>query len=198
MKTKILILFSILFCLLVFTQCKKEKKLGTLKFTEAELNIVPYKVGDIIVFKDSVGDSFVYEVGSRNSEMYRYYRDPDNVGYKGASDYYDHERNNTSLKDGRFELGFNDPFITNKIKKYFSVSIKFEGQSFSESYEFEANSITPSTYHDTLTIVNRKFNSVYELKEYSASSPDNFLLFYTFKEGIVGFKTNDGKSWYLK
>lgn len=184
---------------MIFNHCKKEvgKNFGTLKFTEAELNIIPYKANDTIIFKDSIGDSLVYKSEGRFSEMYRYYRDPDNYGYKTASDYYDFERNTARFNNNgpKLVLEFDNPFITGRIVKYFKIICNFNNDYFSEWYEFEANNITPSIYHDTLKIINRKFYSVYELKENNASSTQ---LFYTFKEGIVGFKTNDGKYWYLK
>ena len=84
------------------------------------LNIIPYKGNETLIFKDSIGDSLVYEAEGRSSGMYRYYRDPSNVGYKGASDYYDYERNTTNFKHGsNLIIEFSNPFLSNKIMKYF-------------------------------------------------------------------------------
>ena len=192
MKKKYFILLSAFFFLLIFNQCKKEAKcLGKLTFTEAELKIIPYTGNETLVFKDSIGDSLIFKINDRGSYTYPYFKNPDSYE---QTDYYEYEYNYISfINNDKIDLRFSNPFISNKTIKYFDINFN----SFTGTYEFDANNIAPSVFHDTLTIINKTFNSVYELKTLYLNLSGNSLLFYTFNEGIVGFE-NNGKYWYLE
>jgi hypothetical protein len=55
-------------------------------------------------------------------------------------------------------------------------------------------------YHQSITLGPKNFEKVYELFLYRSLNLNGdwaTSLYYTIKEGIVGFNTNLGKKWYL-
>jgi len=67
---------------LIFSQCKKEilapeqieeerigVKLGEIKLSNEELNIIPYLINDTVTFKDSLGNSLIFLVDSRQTHL---------------------------------------------------------------------------------------------------------------------------------
>ena len=55
------------------------------------------------------------------------------------------------------------------------------------------------SFKDSIIVGPKKFYSVYVLEQISTSSSYANLqyVYYSFKEGVVGFKEQGGKTWYL-
>ena len=111
-----------------------------------------------------------------------------------------------------------NPFHQN-IKKLFTIDFSYNDNSI--NWEFYAVSfyfndtlinqpydatISKFSYKNNLTIGSKKFNSVYILEQFTIPSsttndPQKYgnlqYVFYTIKDGIVGFKEKDSKTWYL-
>ena len=207
-----IILLSSIF--LTFSQCKKESvdpeeivgiKRGEIKLSNAELNIVPYQVGDSLNFKDSLGNTQIFIVESRRTHLKRYYK---NGGTDSSTDYYDIENLTVSLSSNNnnfFSFSLDAPlpsYVSNNNinKNYFIVRCNLLG---SMNYYFFPNYIdttdfyytlqgTSIPHHPTFTILNNTFNSVYELTD---NSPEK--IYYSTSIGVIGFRTEDDTSWYL-
>lgn len=211
---KWLIVISTPFIIVFFcTNCNKciETYLFTLGFTENDLEINPYQGDETIVFCDTQANTVSFQGNGRYSRELTVpeITDP----YKGCrGEYYFMEMNvcgfySSSNKDFHIYLDFSDYFRTGNKNKIITIglSIPIEGIGhFYGSFSFDEDTlfvVPPKvTFHDTLDLNNGTYISVYELIGNEIYySPDEGIstLFYTIKEGIVGYRTNLGRTWNM-
>jgi hypothetical protein len=210
---------------LMFNSCKKEKceteNLGTHTFTSTDLQIIPYKGNDKLVFSDSLGDTLIY-TGERRISSYqqrsvdKYY--PNGTDSPCKNLIYTTENSSIFIKekthnsDISLDLNFEGPFQS--FEKVINIQISYEENtiywSFNQNYVFNTLQLFSSTNEYTATLVfkaslilgNKTFNSVYILKQLiNHLNPENANLqyvYYTVAQGIVGFRTKPGgRTWYL-
>lgn len=216
-KTALIVLFASSF-IIIFNSCNKchTKNKGELKITNADLSILPYAGNEVLVYKDSIGDSICF-----SPEKYRetltskhHYTEWDQGHCE--PDYYVTEMNYTSFKGSNsdnkmdFSLYFYDPFdeVENKqinIALFYKDTEKWE---FYCNYRFSDGRIMENNpnignhlleFNDTLTVGFRKYDSVYTLIQtvFPSSYKNLKYVYYTTSKGVVGFKTENGHLWSL-
>jgi hypothetical protein len=222
MKRKTIILWTLLFCLIFFTQCEKRHEgvcVGTYSFTDQDKKIIPFQNNDICILLDSLGiDSLEFHVDTIiDYNDYWYTTDPyegqqSDIEYK---DYYSIE-DYSVYASGSFSVNmrFIDP-LNPPVKKRLSFSFdieshpdiaKFEGYCYFDNTTFYQNDYTPAnlklftTMYDSLSINNKMFYFVYEFKQSippSGTTISITKLYFVFGKGLVGIKTNNSKTWSL-
>ncbi len=214
------------FCLILLGSCKKKdsspsgSSLGSFSFTPSELAILPYPTSDTLIFKSNEGDSIIFKFAGRNSMMKTYYEHPDNPsGYQG--NYYSCELNSSGFVSPNsdylfFNLHYLDPFLGYAGTKYFNIGIATGNSGsciYSAEFRFEIDTLISylpdpafkkggyvQAYYNTITIGPRLFENVYELigPGFTIYCPVYISqVYYSIKEGIVGFAQNTGKTWFL-
>lgn len=201
--------------LLSFSNCKKceENKLATLTFTTEELSIDPYSGNERLTFKSLSDDSIVFPQGHRNAEIIEPSKFPagDNScrgDYVSEDLNWLQKYNNEARLDIKlfFDYSFDNGTSEKEFELYFYSQLNIAG--FDAFYYFNANSISTinssngsiTGYYQSIDLGPKSFQYVYEL-----SCPNNdpnhkegfSSAYYSIKEGLVGFKTNKGKLWYL-
>ncbi len=217
---KLIILFCLFSCIILFYHCHKDsdnqagKNLGTISFSSQDRMIVPYNGGETLTFKDSLGKYFHLHVFSpRVIDYMQVFSDPN----KSTGDYYEVEQD-PIVADSAFTIFIaqSSPFIQPtvkyfwiynfqiashpEIKGYFGGEWGFnEGQLFSVQNNY--NPISTLNFYDSLTIINKKYNSVYDLSFIGVPSKDSAEvlsnLYYSVALGFVGVKTSKGRRWCL-
>ena len=215
-------LFSVY--ILIFNSCKKcvQNNLGTVTFTQTELQIVPYTGTETLMFLDSLGDSLTFKGNGRRDYGFQWFQCPqgDCPGAGGEDDcrgnYYFTEENITAFYSNKsyiyrviqlyFSMDQGTTFHQN-IKKNFSIEVGFYDKKywdFDWGYNIDGLKLSTSnggnlSFKDSIIVGPKKFYSVYVLEQISTSSSYANLqyVYYTFKEGVVGFKEQGGKTWYL-
>jgi hypothetical protein len=216
MKKIIIILTLITLYILIFNSCKKpceSKNLGTVKFTSEDLKIVPYKGTETLTFLDSLGNKLTYKGDDRvrlyNNEHHEFSSSGND---ECTGNYFYSEINDTRFKGNDLyffiwvDLLMDDgnPFNKN-IKKSIEIKVVYEDTKiwiFDGYFNFNAmklynhtdTSESNLTLKDSLMIGLKKYYSVYVLKQNNTNIK---TLFYIIKEGIVGFRTKEGHTWYL-
>jgi len=221
MKNSILIPAMVLFAFL-FVQCKrcKQAELSDKKFTQEELNILPYTGNEKLVFKDSQDDSVCYTGQGRVSTMKLNHAVMDWDGEECQGDYRQVEWNEIKFKSDSSDttisisIYFYHPFNDYENDKMILFDFSYpnpNGQAMLHSvYSFEAGSLMDSkhgqghyvyvsAFHNTITLGNNTYSSVYELRNsYYENQPlDVTTLYYSLLKGIVGYKKISGTIWYL-
>ena len=214
MKRNLAIIILIFSCLLLFEQCRRHGRcLGTIKFTQEALNIIPYKTGDIISLKDSLGNIVQYHI-NRKSKFNNVYNGNPSQDDIDTYDYYIVEENHVYLDSETYNptisLYIGGSFSIQKefgiyVSAYFSNIGSFygncgfaDGKLFEVTNSYQSNSILKA--YDTLTILNKNFYSVYYLSSITPINDSSSIVasfFYTINQGIVGLRTNKGKTWCL-
>jgi hypothetical protein len=226
MKIKNTLLFCLLFCLTLLSCQKKvtdaavqEKKLGSLKFTPSECNIIPYNTANSLVFKSNTTDSVVFLPNDESlhtscyTESHLY---PDS----GNGNYYEYDEKfvkfgNKYLDNLFIQIFFTDPFTDTLVKKRIAITWtrdNFNSGYFFGEYCFAADTIyndpdttnvsigTVKAFHPALVLGQKKYRHVYELAgvtEYPQYCVYVKTLYYTIREGIVGYSLNTGKLYFL-
>jgi hypothetical protein len=221
MKKIIIILSLGIFYNLIFNSCKEKcesNNLGKVSFTQEDLKIVPYKGSEILSFSDSLGNVLNFNEGKRRSNyneiIYEY---PSSEVDDCKGDYFYPEINYTNfLGEGlnsfilvNLNMDRGNPFNQN-INKFIVINVVFSdtriwnfncGFNFYTLKIFKNIDTTKSmlSYKDSLVIGQKKYFSVYVLKQIKDPETSNNLqyVFYTINNGIVGFKTKEGHAWYL-
>jgi hypothetical protein len=219
MKRIIFSLIIICFCLLLFEQCKKEGKyLGTVSFTSQDLQIIPYKGGEVLIMLDSLGDTLLYTPGPRWTGYYDVRNDSVQSKKSIYENYYNVEMARASATGGfEITLSFSSPFVS-PIEKYFSINTfnTFGMDSalavinpFTGKWRFDAGKLyalpgtnnSPISYYDTLTIINKTFYSVYGLSQILNSTDSIYntisTVYYSVQQGFVGVQTSQGDRFCL-
>ena len=224
MKKNICILIVISFYVLVFNSCKKQEcnaiNEGNISFTQADINFVPYNNSTkTLIFLDSLGNSINYSLsGSASSWWTTYYAGSTIDGcmgnYVNCQNYGINLKTKDSTGQINISIGFdNNPFSTNLKNPTKSIGIiveyvKSQDWYFAGSFNFDDSKLynyNPKIWNifafdDSLKVGRKEFYSVYILQDFN-----NFkyrtvtipLVYYTIKNGVVGFKTNNGHLWYL-
>jgi hypothetical protein len=212
-------ILSLLFLLstLTFVKCDRcrQKKLSDKKFTQEELNVAPYNGFEELIFRDSIGNSIYFTGQGRTSTMQLIHETWDWDGEECPGDNRQVERVDFSFNINHstdttllLSLLFIHPFNEYENDKY--IRFAFDNIGFSGIYSFEAGIIMNPKYpawsdsyipafYDTLTIFNKTFYSVFELKNnYYGNEPNDLLsVYYSISRGIIGFKKGSGTTWYL-
>ena len=217
MRNKILLLtLLIIAAIITLTNCCSSHMRADLHFTQSDININPYKGTELLVFRSLTGESFNISIRGRyknGSDMYGYKDYSDKNKCKG--DYYYTERDETEFNNFGswlfsiilyFDYTFNNPVYDKSIE--FMVVLQNGAPSSYSEVHFNHDTIYdkyPSRdsvylYHKSITLGPKSFEKVYELFLYRSLNLNGdwaTSLYYTIKEGIVGFNTNLGKKWYL-
>jgi hypothetical protein len=192
----------------------REKELSDKKFTTSELSILPYNGTETLTFKDSIGDSVCYYGQGRKDEMDITHEAeyPNDAGcYDGGYRQVEsvsvdfHHNPDTTFN---IRLFFYHPFGDMENDKY--IDFTFSGGVFACPYSFEAGTIMKpklsgwndfyvAAIYNSLTLVNKTYSNVYELKRYHVANYPQMLtsVYYSISKGIVGFKKKSGETWYL-
>ncbi len=217
---------ALLICLAALSSCKKKDNtqgpscLGTYKFSSADLAILPYPTSDPLVFKSNEGDSIVFNSRGRESSVKAVWKYPLNpTGYQG--DYYSCEANSAGFISKNsdvltFQLYFSNPFTQPTIQKFMSLGLAADNSgtcSYGAVFRFDGGMLfsylPDSSFHsggyikaidDSLKLGPVYFKNVYELVApgFTYYCPAIFSrVYYTVKEGVVGFRKSTGKTWYL-
>ena len=204
---------------MLFEQCKKEgKDLGTISFTPQDLQIIPYKGGEVIFMLDSLGDSLLYTLGPRWTGYYDVRNDSVQSKKSIYENYYNVEMARASATGGfDITLSFSDPFVS-PLEKYFTIStFNTYGMDsamsvinpFTGKWRFDAGKLyalpgansSPISYYDTLTIINKTYYSVYGLSQILNSTDSVYntisTVYYSVQQGFVGVQTSLGDRFCL-
>jgi hypothetical protein len=213
-----------LLLILFLVQCKKEYiqkedefqeeqegvKIGEVKLSSGELTIIPYQPNDSIICKDSIGNIEIYYVSKRDIVKLRFYKDG---GTDISTDYYEVEQLNVALNDTNNTISLSllaqvPSYVsnTNINKNHFGINFyrptPLQSSFFSnliDTTDFYYNHQGMSIpYYNSYSIFSKTYNSVYEMIEYDYMlSPKLQRIFYNKVQGIVGYRTNSGVTWYL-
>ncbi len=220
-KIALLILFAF-FCSFGFIGCKKchKKKLGDIKLSESELNIVPYKGTGDLTFRDSNNYTIVYHPDSyhpRESyyhDVYEHY-EHGSIGSEPeepCGNYYTIEENITNFKGKQcynyIQIDLKYDSVFTNIKTYFHILVSYEiGEQWCFSNGFYYDSGNFYDYLDTNTVIlsdslqigPNHYHHVYTFIQNGGNIGYELIqyLYYTMENGIVGFKTKTGHLWYL-
>jgi hypothetical protein len=193
-----------------FNSCHKcqEKQYTTQTFSQQELKINPYTGKEKLIFTNSTKDSILFiGVDRKSGQSKQFSNDPngdDAMKYDCFGDFYFSEFNSTTFRynpeNRTFEvsLGFSNMFRTGNLEKLIVFNLSSLNPTISYSYEsfcFSADSIFNSlnfpynkviAYYDSYQLGNIFYQRVYKL----GCKSGNYL-FYTIKDGLVGFVTTD-------
>jgi hypothetical protein len=217
MKRTISSIIIIVVCVLLFAQCKRKKGeyLGTISFTEQDLQIVPYLGGESFTLVDSLADSIHYHIQyPRYLGTYEainpdhHLNTQDDIVYE---DYFIVEEAQVMAPGDQlsswinFSTPFKDPLIK-YVTLNLSISSHPEINYFEGSCKFDNGNLyqygDALLYYDSLTLVGRKFYFVYGLSSHSYNTGNTYDsitdVFYTIEQGIVGLKTSKKHTWRLK
>jgi len=201
------------------TCCCDSHMIEDLHFSANDLTINPYLKNDKLFFSDQTGNTVTITIYSRarNAGHIYPYHDYDNPN-KCKGNYFNSERDETKTSstgswnftlDLSFDYYFNNPVYDKSIeidltldKANTSGSMTFSLAHFNGDTIFAKHPTfdTVYIYHDSLTLGPRSYFKVYELVlHFSSVRNDEWAtnLYYTIKEGVIGFNTNTGKKWYL-
>jgi hypothetical protein len=221
MKKYFVFITLVLICSLAFIQCQKKcdsKKLGDIRFTQTDLNIVPYVGTENLIFKDSIGDSIsehpevaAGRISHYDNHYYEHYFSQDQC----PPNYYDVEQNYTHFEGEDYntsiwtDLYFENPFVT-PIKKYIVINVAYEDSQrwyFTSNFYFDSFTLYDRSYsaanivafNDSIKIGPKLFFKVYTLRQnVDPHGLKNLqIVYYSINRGVVGFKTDHGHLWYL-
>lgn len=224
MRHKLPFLTCIFFLAILISGCEKciQNQVAELMLTDEDLAINPYAKEDTLVFEDSFGDSATMWVDYRQSSVQSiYYYSPEDAklyhnGCEG--DYYIYEGNSTQVNSDnsnssiQIVMAFLFNFENPTSGKYIRFSIHFQGLACYSSYGFEPETIyslnfatgsdhdSVAGYYPSIVIGNKTFEGVYELYCFNYFNSTNErieTIYYSFSKGIVGFKSNLGRTWNL-
>ena len=204
-----------LFVLSVIPGCKRcvTRELPSLYFYPSETEVVPYHAGDTLRFRClESGRISGFRVLPVQTGMDRYEEgDPHDLYTSGCiGQYYYSESVNTPLDDGTsfLKLSMDNVFTSTGPIKKFVIQFRITSDTvplwFSGSYQVGPDTLITgndpvSAYFAVLTMGNRNFYHVYELKGERLGNSYDYLstAYYTLDEGLVGFVTCRRHTWYL-
>jgi hypothetical protein len=225
MKSKILLFFYCIICVVLLPNCNKEKcnqhEIANLTFTNLDRSITPYTGNETLIFKNIFGDSIVLEKGSKtisSNVEYEYTRHEALAHNDCQGDFITSEKDDitfhASIGKGYLNIELWNSFSfdyptsikyiniatrpTDTVEVDFAARYRFINDTLF-NYPMDPDSIV--VYHDQITIGPKTFSDVYELYTFYYSPPDSIewynTAFYSIKEGLVGLRTNYGKLLYL-
>ena len=218
--------FPFLYLLLsAITACNKDDTpcndqfMGSLKFSEKELDVVPYAMGDRIILVDTTHDTLVFNYAEGYTSTL-YYTELDPYTSECMGDYYEYQDKRVKFENKYMTflyvaITFSDPFMVTPQRKVLRVQLRtydLADGSFYGRFDFNEDSIynDPDTtflaagrvkaYHDTLALGEAIFTHVYELEgmnEYQVYPKYVTSMFYSMSLGVVGYRMNDGKEYWI-
>jgi hypothetical protein len=209
--------FFVISCIsLYFFSCNgcHEYQSGKYNFTREELQINPYNGHEVVIFQNLSNDSLHFSAGERTSEIIRIYPNQED---ECKNNYHVLEVNKIVLSSNSNSWQFSislAPIPTMTINLYdksigFDVSIPGQSKKTQSSAAlmFEHDTITGYYenysnlgFHPSLTLGSKSFIDVYEIELFrSDMTVEKWVnkIYYTIKQGIVGFSTDQNELWYL-
>lgn len=206
----------------LFTQCKKceEHQVGFVKPSPDCLSINPYSGNEFLIYKNSAGDSVLFNKGIRGNSTenkYQYYSTAEYHECRG--DYYIIESNNTTFKsiNKLWEFSINLTFgyyyhfpptdTIIQFQMYTDRNNHVKGLShrdlvFGKDTIYNSTTLfdTGYVFHKTLTLGQTTYNNIYEILLTSDSGAEFDIAlkeYYSITYGLVGFSTFYGENWFL-
>jgi len=222
-----LMFFRISLTILLFSSCRenicREKELPSAMLSQSDLSMIPYNGDETLIFESPTEPSITYYGDKRPTETDIVTENPNDYSYSGCKGtYYNTNLRivffNASKGFDRFSINmlYTNLFDSGFTKKFMQFGLELNDdsiRSFGGEYYFSTDTLyngaikkgmstTIKEFHQTIQFGQKTFNHVYELNgDYgtSTSQPDWVSsLFFNFSNGIVAFKTNKGKLWYLQ
>ena len=191
--------------------------------TQSDLSMIPYSGDETLIFKSPTEPSITYYGEKRPTETRIVCENPEDYFYTGCKGNYYYTNGRVVFFNA--SPGF-DSFIINMLytnlfdsgftKKIMQIGLEINDDSirpFGGEYVFSIDTLyngikktgtatTIKEFHETIQFGQNLFNNVYELNgdyETLTSQPDWISsVFFNFSNGIVAFRTNKGKFWYLE
>lgn len=225
MKTQLFLV--VLSMLLIFSSCHDkvchQKELASVMLTPSDFQIVPYNGKETLVFKSVSERTITYLGNNRNYETRIVTENPQEYSYSGCKGTY-YETNGSVVffqaAQGfdRFSINmyFTNLFDSSFSKKLIQFGLEFNGDSirtFGAEYYFSEDTLYSGKpkygvstsikgFYKTIKLGQKYYNNVYEFNgDYESRDIQTewiSSLYYNFSNGILGFTTNKGKSWYLE
>jgi len=224
MKKQSFLLGVLVISLLLINSCQKchENELSSVKFTQNELKMIPYTGNDTLLFKSATEPSLSYYGTERTTQSGIDYEDLKNVEethckgtyYYSQSSWIDF-RSAHGDYNLRTEMYFTNLFDSGYIEGIFIFGLGLNINSirdFSGQYVFELDTLYSGKYiegfskiikgfYSTIQLGQKSYHNVYEFDgDYSSPNTTEWIssVYYCFSDGLVGFRTNKGKLWYLE
>ncbi len=230
MKSFFLLPFCCIVVIVMLSNCSNNSKenlqpcihheRAKLTFTQGDRSIIPYSGNETLIFKNTSGDSIVFEKGSRNigfNVEYQYTLHEAQEHNNCTGDYITVEKDQTDFyaSVGKAHLQF---FFTNSYTFDYPESIKYfllsfvpdtVEMNFTAFYKFSNDTLFPYpdknhdsivNFHNQLTIGPKTFLNVYELyaKQIPPHAAEWYIrAYYSTIDGLVGLRTNFGRLLYL-
>jgi hypothetical protein len=193
-----------------------------MQFSQKELDMIPYKGNETLVFKSTTEPFLSYTGTQRTTQSGIYYEDLKNVEEthcKGTYYYTQSSwiefRSATGGYDLITEMYFTSLFDSGFIKGIFILGLNLKIDSirnFSGQYVFASDTLYNGLhnavygtmikgFHSSLQLGQKSYSNVYELDgDYGSPNITEWIssVYYCFSNGLVGFRTNKGKLWYLE
>jgi hypothetical protein len=168
--------------------------------SEKDLTLIPYTSKSKLIFKSNLADSMVYTVDTITKNVFSNgfpIMDPSECSTTYDYEDYDIKFKGTTTSES-IQLGLlHIPDLTFILSMSFAPNDSIVNFNAASSI---INDSIPGNYYQTLQIGLKTFLYVHELTSMSkknSSSHSIQFVYYTTKQGIVGFKSNDGRTWYL-
>jgi hypothetical protein len=210
--------------LLIITSCKKchENELSSVQFSQTELNMIPYKGNETLIFKSTTEPSLSYYGTERTTQSAIYYEDLKNMEEthcKGTYYYTQQSWIDFRSTNGGYDLTI-QMYFTNLFDSGFINGICILGlnlnidsiRNFSGHYVFKSDTLYNGKYtaglgtlikgfYPSIQLGQKLFYNVYEMGgDYGSPNTTEWIssVYYCFSNGLIGFCTNKGKLWYLE
>ena len=225
MKFRILFLFSLSLLVQCKDDCETHN-MGLLLLDSTDLAMNPYEAGHTCLLVDSLSDTLTATFRYRISNYdWRLFSSTHMEGESTVCDnYYQMETNATRLEstDSSFSIGITlytcNPFVMNPPAKMICLGMKMivndsTELAFNGFYDITGGYLSnPPTYlqcrsrvidlHSSLILGGHSYIHVYELSEHTTGDRYNPIsggiskAFYSIEEGLLGFVTKTGVTYY--
>ena len=206
MKQYTLVLFLSILTLTIFPNCKRchSNYLGSVSITSKDRQMIPYSEQSKLIFKSTSADSLVFIMDTITTEDFTVKGRPNNDNFPECYDYYDNEEYDISFKDStksnKIFLSLSHISFT-ELALLFSIQYTLNDSTFYFLEHFNpVNDSIPGNYYFSLQIGVKMFYYVHEFESFcdpSFAYDEIHFVYYTKKQGIVGFKTCKGDILYL-
>lgn len=210
---------------LIFTSCKKchEHELSSVQFSQSELNMIPYNGNETLIFKSETEPSLSYFGTERTTQSGIDYEDlkyTEETHCKGTyyftqASWIDFRSSNGDydLRTGMYFTNlFDSGFIENifylsldpkidSIKHYIGQYVFTSDTLYNGKYNLDGAGTMIKGFHSAIQLGQKLYYNVYELDgDYGSPNNTEWIssVYYCFSNGLVGFRTNKGRLWYLE
>jgi|WetSurMetagenome_2_1015567.scaffolds.fasta_scaffold239593_1 hypothetical protein len=205
----------------------EQNQVINLRFTDNELKINPYSGEETLIFKTTDEDSIAFYSGIRMVDTYRSYTydyETAKIYHDGCQgDFFQAESNNLIKEDSinpnylsitlRFCYELKKPNSEKEFGLFFYIKAP-QLLCFNAIYNFQEDTLIQYrpysvnyprrdsivSYNPVITIGQKEFYNVYELYSRNPDPRDTAwisIAYYNFVDGLVGFKSSYGQTWYL-